>query len=92
MAAQIENSPFFLERKSAGKIVVKGNDLHESVNRAADVVLDPPKFDLESYIANYDGMFHLSTSDCVHCANSMLQVPRGYFDFITSAPAHPSLR
>ncbi|RYN39804.1 COP9 signalosome complex subunit 1 [Alternaria arborescens] len=39
MASNIEQSPFFQEQKSKGEIVVK----------------DPPKFDLESYIANYTG-------------------------------------
>ncbi|CAN9264411.1 unnamed protein product [Alternaria sp. RS040] len=39
MASNIEQSPFFQEQKSKGEIVVK----------------DPPKFDLESYIANYIG-------------------------------------
>ena len=37
--SNIEQSPFFQEQKSKGEIVVK----------------DPPKFDLESYIANYTG-------------------------------------
>ncbi|CAG5179100.1 uncharacterized protein ALTATR162_LOCUS9033 [Alternaria atra] len=39
MASNIEQSPFFQDQKSKGEIVVK----------------DPPKFDLESYIANYTG-------------------------------------
>ncbi|UPX13567.1 uncharacterized protein EKO05_0004070 [Ascochyta rabiei] len=39
MASNIEQSPFFQQRKSKGELVVK----------------DPPKFDLESYIANYAG-------------------------------------
>ncbi|KAF9735000.1 hypothetical protein PMIN03_007114 [Paraphaeosphaeria minitans] len=39
MAKDAADTPFFQKRKSEGQIVVK----------------DPPKFDLESYIANYDG-------------------------------------
>ncbi|KNG47462.1 cop9 signalosome subunit 1 [Stemphylium lycopersici] len=39
MASSIEQSPFFQRQNSKGEIVVK----------------DPPKFDLESYIANYTG-------------------------------------
>ncbi|KAI4617419.1 uncharacterized protein J4E92_005013 [Alternaria infectoria] len=39
MASNIEQSPFFQDQRSKGEIVVK----------------DPPKFDLESYIANYTG-------------------------------------
>ncbi|CAA9965333.1 COP9 signalosome protein [Pyrenophora teres f. maculata] len=39
MASNIEQSPFFLQQKTKGEIIVK----------------DPPKFDLESYIANYSG-------------------------------------
>ncbi|KAI4653525.1 hypothetical protein J4E93_001291 [Alternaria ventricosa] len=39
MASNIEQSPFFQDQRSKGEIVVK----------------DPPKFDLESYIANYSG-------------------------------------
>ncbi|EUC43498.1 hypothetical protein COCMIDRAFT_7059 [Bipolaris oryzae ATCC 44560] len=39
MASSIEQSPFFQQQRAKGEIVVK----------------DPPKFDLESYIANYTG-------------------------------------
>jgi len=39
MASNVEQSPFFLQQKAKGEIIVK----------------DPPKFDLESYIANYSG-------------------------------------
>ncbi|KAF1842260.1 PCI-domain-containing protein [Cucurbitaria berberidis CBS 394.84] len=39
MAANVEQSPFFQQQISKGEVVVK----------------DPPKFDLESYIANYAG-------------------------------------
>ncbi|KAF2264344.1 COP9 signalosome-like protein complex subunit 1 [Lojkania enalia] len=39
MASSVELSPFFQQKKANGLIVVK----------------DPPKFDLESYISNYDG-------------------------------------
>ncbi|KAH7126781.1 26S proteasome subunit RPN7-domain-containing protein [Dendryphion nanum] len=39
MANSIDQSPFFQARRTRGDIVVK----------------DPPKFDLESYISNYDG-------------------------------------
>ena len=40
MALSIENSPHFSERRASGALVVP----------------DAPKFDLESYAANYDGM------------------------------------
>jgi COP9 signalosome complex subunit 1 len=39
MASNVEQSPFFQQRKAKEALIVK----------------DPPKFDLESYIANYAG-------------------------------------
>ncbi|KAF2476534.1 PCI-domain-containing protein [Lindgomyces ingoldianus] len=43
MASSVEQSPFFQQARAKGAIVVK----------------DPPKFDLDSYIANYDGATRL---------------------------------
>ena len=57
MASNVEQSPFFLQQKAKGEIIVKGM---RSANAAFPVCtltcVDPPKFDLESYIANYSGM------------------------------------
>lgn len=57
MASSIEQSPFFQQQKSKGEIVVKGmmSVFPVAWGRLLTVV-DPPKFDLESYIANYTGM------------------------------------
>jgi COP9 signalosome complex subunit 1 len=43
MALSIEQSAYFSERRASGALVVP----------------DAPKFDLESYAANYDGMQHV---------------------------------
>ncbi|KAK4964094.1 hypothetical protein LTR28_004068, partial [Elasticomyces elasticus] len=44
MAVAVEDSPWFRERRAKGEII-----------GAADSRLDTPKFDLESYISNYEG-------------------------------------
>ncbi|KAF2254954.1 PCI-domain-containing protein [Trematosphaeria pertusa] len=43
MASNVADSPFFQQQKAKGNIIVH----------------DPPKFDLESYISNYDGFTRL---------------------------------
>jgi COP9 signalosome complex subunit 1 len=54
MATNIEQSPFFQQRRAKGEIVVKGK-LPVSRLKTPLTLLEPPKFDLESYISNYDG-------------------------------------
>ena len=57
MASNIEQSPFFQQQKSRGELVVKGTICAtHHFKRQALTPADAPKFDLESYIANYSGM------------------------------------
>jgi COP9 signalosome complex subunit 1 len=55
MASSVEQSPFFQQQRDRGAIVLKGNATFKNFEAPTDTLLDPPKFDLDSYIANYDG-------------------------------------
>jgi COP9 signalosome complex subunit 1 len=56
MASSVEQSDYFQRQKAKGAMVVKGSSLPslQSQNLCSQLA-DPPKFDLESYISNYDG-------------------------------------
>jgi hypothetical protein len=56
MASSVEQSPFFHNRRAKGNVVVTGT-LPIGTRRLGALLthLDPPKFDLESYISNYGG-------------------------------------
>ncbi|KAF2000688.1 PCI-domain-containing protein [Amniculicola lignicola CBS 123094] len=58
MASNVEHSPFFQQQKAKGAIVVK----------------DPPKFDLESYISNYDGFTRLERLHHIGSSSTYLAV------------------
>ncbi|KAF2110141.1 COP9 signalosome-like protein complex subunit 1 [Lophiotrema nucula] len=58
MAANVESSPFFQSQRAKGCIVVK----------------DPPKFDLESYISNYDGQTRLDRLYHIGASSTYLAV------------------
>lgn len=58
MASSIEQSPFFQQKRAKGDIVVTGNSNVTLYTTGAWLIqADPPKFDLESYIGNYAGLF-----------------------------------
>lgn len=56
MASNVEQSQFFQQRRAKNELVVKGAHTL-TATRAPLTHTDPPKFDLESYIANYAGTF-----------------------------------
>ncbi|EOD43046.1 hypothetical protein GTA08_BOTSDO10042 [Neofusicoccum parvum] len=58
MAPNVEDSPFFTEAKAQGRVVVK----------------DPPKFDFESYIANYQGRTRLERLNLISATSTYLSV------------------
>ncbi|KAF2741310.1 PCI-domain-containing protein [Polyplosphaeria fusca] len=58
MASSVEQSPFFQQQKAKGIIVVK----------------DPPKFDLESYISNYDGLTRINRLHHIGATSMYLSV------------------
>jgi COP9 signalosome complex subunit 1 len=56
MASHVEQSPFFEQQKVRGELVVKGTTCAIHASRGPPLTpADAPKFDLESYIANYSG-------------------------------------
>ncbi|KAF2656711.1 PCI-domain-containing protein [Lophiostoma macrostomum CBS 122681] len=58
MASSVEQSEYFQRQKAKGAMVVK----------------DPPKFDLESYISNYDGSTRLDRLDHIGSTSTYLAV------------------
>ncbi|KAF2501278.1 PCI-domain-containing protein [Lophium mytilinum] len=58
MATTVEQAPYFLDRKEKNLLIVK----------------DPPKFDLESYIANYEGRTRLKRLEHIAMYSSYLAV------------------
>ncbi|OCK82924.1 PCI-domain-containing protein [Lepidopterella palustris CBS 459.81] len=58
MAPNIEQSPYFLARQNLGHVVVR----------------DPPKFDLESYISNYEGRTRLDRLFLIGSTSTYLAV------------------
>ncbi|KAF2192648.1 PCI-domain-containing protein [Zopfia rhizophila CBS 207.26] len=58
MDSNVEQSPFFQHQKAKGAIVVK----------------DPPKFDLESYISNYDGAARLDRLHHIGASSTYLAI------------------
>ncbi|KAF2789472.1 PCI-domain-containing protein [Melanomma pulvis-pyrius CBS 109.77] len=58
MAPNVEQSNFFREKRDKGIVVVK----------------DPPKFDLESYIANYDGTTRLNRLHHIGASSTYLAI------------------
>ena len=52
---------YFVNRRKHGQVVAKGQRDLDPVIPSVDVlslVLEPPKFDLDAYIANYKGTYH----------------------------------
>ena len=50
---------YFVNRRKHGQVVVKGSRGLDSVNLTVNVLTlfpEPPKFDLDAYIANYKGI------------------------------------
>lgn len=58
MATNVEQSPFFTERRVSNQVTVK----------------DPPKFDLESYISNYEGRTRLDRLALIGSTSTYLAV------------------
>lgn len=54
MASNVEQSTFFQQRRAKDELIVKGQ-CNATAAGAPLMHIDPPKFDLESYIANYAG-------------------------------------
>jgi hypothetical protein len=85
MASNVEQSIFFQQRRAKDELIVRGQ--YTATAAGAPLThIDPPKFDLESYIANYAGTSaSLPISPHCHQALTQTQAVRESTASITSA-------
>ncbi|ORY19888.1 26S proteasome subunit RPN7-domain-containing protein [Clohesyomyces aquaticus] len=76
MTSNVEQSPFFQQQRAKGAIVLKGT-VHPQAHKdssVTDAPPDPPKFDLDSYMSNYDGSTRIDRLHHIGATSTYLAV------------------